>query len=455
MKNIFEIDLWGNSEKFKKHFWIKLVYFLLLISLPFSIPYQFENFQINLLSEPLMILLVVLIIPSLWKTRIQLKSVWNSPLLICSVLWISWMCLSVFWSVDSIVSAKYSLVAFVHWLLFGYGLIVLKLNPFSSINRWFNLYTFPLIIILFFAWWNHAQYQFRMDASVLVARPFYFDHALLGVCLLLLIGIYFSKTIIEMNNNQNDSHNRLSFFYGLIIVLFLIGVYLSFSRAAWVSAILSCLIILSIVFFKMNFNLMVIVYSIGFVMLLFFIPLIFQSIEKNETESKKGNWLQQMASVTNINTDVSNLERLNRYSCAWRMFLDKPVFGFGAGTFPTSYLPYQKPNDMTRISVTTSGPHPPGRGGGTHSEYLQALSEMGILGGLLFLSLLISSFWTSIQIYWKGNFQERILALGLLFGLLTYFIHGMFNNFFHHGKIAILVWSSMAILINLKCQMKN
>ena len=62
-----------------------------------------------------------------------------------------------------------------------------------------------------------------------------------------------------------------------------------------------------------------------------------------------------MSSVGNITTDVSNLERLNRYSCAWRMFQDRPITGFGAGTFPIAFLPYQRQEEMTRISVTTFG----------------------------------------------------------------------------------------------------
>ena len=75
---------------------------------------------------------------------------------------------------------------------------------------------------------------------------------------------------------------------------------------------------------------------------------------------------------------------------------------------------------------------------------------MGLLGGLLFLSLILTSLRSAIRVYWNGNPSQQILVLGLLFGLLTFFIHGLFNNFFHQGKIAILIWSSMAILTNLE-----
>ncbi|MDB4728423.1 O-antigen ligase family protein, partial [Saprospiraceae bacterium] len=350
-----------------------------------------------------------------------------------------------------LVSFKFTLVAIVHWFLFGYGLCVLQLNPQKYLERWFNFYTIPLLGILFFAWKNHAQYDFRMDASVLVARPFYFDHAILSASLLLLLGIYFSKIFIFFREKKTIFFTYIQpFLYAVIVFLLSVGVYLSFSRAAWVSVILASVIILGIVLFKFNFKLMLSISISGIILLGILTPSLIDTIQQNKIESKKGNWQQQISSVGNITTDASNLERLNRYSCAWRMFQDRPITGFGAGTFPTAFLPYQRKEEMTRISVTTVGSQRKGKGGSTHSEYLRALSEMGLLGGMLFLSLLLMSLRSGIRVFWKGNPSQQILALGLLFGLLTFFIHGLFNNFFHQGKIAILIWSSMAILVNLE-----
>ena len=174
-------------------------------------------------------------------------------------------------------------------------------------------------------------------------------------------------------------------------------------------------------------------------------------VDSNRVESKKGDWKDQMTSVFNIKTDVSNLERINRYSCAWRMFKDRPIFGFGAGTFQVEYLAYQKTEEMTRISVTHPGPHPPGRGGGAHSEYFQALSELGLIGFLIWIGFLFATLWSGLDIYHRQPVKwKKETALFLTFGLLTFFIHASFNNFLHNGKIAVLVWSFMAYLDHLK-----
>ncbi|MEM9822193.1 MAG: O-antigen ligase family protein, partial [Bacteroidota bacterium] len=431
------------------------LYALLLLSIPFSVTHSFGSFSLELPSEPLMILLCVLLLPTLKARGKDGLKMMRNPLLLVSALWLVWMAVGIPFSSDPIVSTKYTVVAATHWFLFAYVPVLLPLPPLKATSKWLNYYAISILVILLLAWSVHAQYDFRIDASVLVARPFFFDHALLSTSLLLLLGIYVFSSIqflfaIFRTTPNRQAHWKNS--YPLFLsLLFSLGVYLAFSRAAWLSTIIAIIVLGVVGCFKHFFRYMLGLSILTFVLLLLLSPMLWQEVQNNRIESKKGTWWEQIVSSANISTDVSNLERLNRYSCAYRMFLDRPLLGFGVGTFETAYLSYQRPEEMTRISVTTPGPHPPGRGGGAHSEYFQALSEMGLLGILLFMALALLSCWTAIRVYWTASLWEhRYLALALLFGLLTYFVHGFFNNFFHHSKIAILVWSSMAILINLK-----
>jgi len=70
--------------------------------------------------------------------------------------------------------------------------------------------------------------------------------------------------------------------------------------------------------------------------------------EKVVSSSKFENHIK---SISNITTDVSNTERLNRWSCAIRMFEEKPVFGWGPGTYMFKYAPFQLFKDRTIIST--------------------------------------------------------------------------------------------------------
>jgi O-antigen ligase len=77
------------------------------------------------------------------------------------------------------------------------------------------------------------------------------------------------------------------------------------------------------------------------------------------------------------------------------MFEDKPVFGFGPGTYMFQYAPYQLNKDRTIISTNS------GDGGNAHSEYLGPLSESGVLGLLTFLLIAISVIYTAVQTYMR------------------------------------------------------
>jgi O-antigen ligase len=66
-----------------------------------------------------------------------------------------------------------------------------------------------------------------------------------------------------------------------------------------------------------------------------------ESFARNKVKSHGGDVGQHFKSMTNISTDASNVERINRWKCAWRMFQDKPLMGFGPGTYQFYYGQFQ------------------------------------------------------------------------------------------------------------------
>jgi putative inorganic carbon (hco3(-)) transporter len=63
------------------------------------------------------------------------------------------------------------------------------------------------------------------------------------------------------------------------------------------------------------------------------------------------------------------------------MFLERPVLGWGPGTYQMVYAPYQLAQDHTIITTNF------GDLGNAHSEYLGPLAEMGLPGMILFIVL--------------------------------------------------------------------
>ena len=148
--------------------------------------------------------------------------------------------------------------------------------------------------------------------------------------------------------------------------------------------------------------------------------------------------------MSNISSDASNLERINRWSCAIRMFKDKPVFGYGPGTYMFQYAPYQLNKDRTIISTNSAD------GGNAHSEYLGPLAESGVLGLLTFLLIIGTVIYTAVQTYMRlNNPRLKSFVLGALLGLITYYIHGLLNNFLDTDKLSVPFWGFTAIIVAL------
>jgi O-antigen ligase len=152
-----------------------------------------------------------------------------------------------------------------------------------------------------------------------------------------------------------------------------------------------------------------------------------------------------LSSVTNLKSDASNLERINRWYCAIEMGKAKPILGFGPGTYQFSYDAFQRPDLMTRISTHH------GDRGNAHSEYLGAFAETGVLGLLLLVALAL---WSITCVIDLNRSQRRSpwhnLLLGVGLGLVTFWVHGFFNSFMDTDKVSFLVYTSIAFITQMK-----
>lgn len=159
---------------------------------------------------------------------------------------------------------------------------------------------------------------------------------------------------------------------------------------------------------------------------------------------------QQLQSIYNITTDESNTERLNRWSSAIRLFKDRPLTGFGPGTYQFNYGPYQLIHEKTGISTSM------GDRGNAHSEFLGPLAEQGIIGMLMFIITMLYSVNLGMNLYLREkNKGFRALVLISLLSLTTYFLHSFLNNFLDTDKASILYWSLLCFLVILDIRQKE
>jgi O-antigen ligase len=147
-------------------------------------------------------------------------------------------------------------------------------------------------------------------------------------------------------------------------------------------------------------------------------------------------------SISNISSDASNLERINRWASALRLFREKPIFGWGPGTYQFVYAPYQRSKEKTIISTNY------GDMGNAHSEYIGPMSESGILGMLTFMGIIVTVIFTGLRVYKRAESKEvKLIGLMVMLGLITYYVHGLMNNFLDTDKASVPFWGFTAILV--------
>jgi O-antigen ligase len=96
--------------------------------------------------------------------------------------------------------------------------------------------------------------------------------------------------------------------------------------------------------------------------------------------------------------------------------------------------------------VTNPYDVPENSGGTAHSEYLLAMSEMG-LAGLIGWLVLIGR-WSYIAFRHPRTHPGRKQILIAFAALSTYLFHAFFNNFLNTDKFAFLFWG-MAVWLTI------
>jgi O-antigen ligase len=411
-----------------KQFVLYSLAFFIPLSVPFKLP---GGTVIQTPTEIICVLLTAFFIIKLLSGKKPPAEFLKHPVTLFVFFDLAWIFITSCTSEMPLVSFKRLIIKIIYYSTFYFFYFELFVLDIKNIKRVVTIHCIGFLIPIFSAIVFHSTLGFTTMGSQLASAPFYNDHTMYGA------GLAFLSPFLIISANSARPKKELFLFYTLLLV-FATALFLSYSRAAWLSLILS-IAVGSLIRFKFKLSYVIIAVT-------FFVSLTLGNTEKiseflraNKELSHGNDISQHFRSISNVNTDVSNLERVNRWKCALRMFEDKPVLGFGPGTYQFFYGNYQVRKDMTHISTYS------GSKGHAHSEYLNYLSETGLPGLIIFVSLLLSAFYTAVKlIYRLPNGFEKDMTYCLLLGLITFIIHGFFNGFIEFDKLAMPVFVAMA-----------
>lgn len=412
-----------------------VIVFFVPVSIPLSWITEGLGIDMYLPTEPLLAgLLLLYLVKYLMGQRIDLK-VLRHPVTLAIYFHLSWLFITCLTSSDPLVSFK--MLASRLWFIVGFYLLATQL---FRVEKRMHTYVWLFVVaftgVIIYALINHLQYG--LDNQVMahsVAKPFYKDHTSYGATLGFILPVLVALFLFIKRENINAR-----FLMVLWILLFLLATVVSYTRATWIS-ILASLVFWAILKLRIRFE--IVLAGMAVLTALFFSVRteLMVKLEQNRVESS-GEITEHIQSISNISTDQSNLERINRWSCAIRMWKDKPLLGFGPGTYQFEYGRYQRSYEKTRISTDF------GTMGNAHSEYLGPLAEQGVFGLLSMILVVGTTLYTGIRVYFRSRKRSiRIFSLAVLVGLVSYYLHGVLNNFLDTDKISVLFWGYTAMLV--------
>lgn len=420
-----------------------LLYLMAFVT-PFSIPFQ--NAKVSLsLSVPTEIIMISASLLFLTRLIYDIRyesRILKHPITLAIFGYLLWMLITCITSKLPVVSFKY-LASTLWFIISSFFLIILLLRKnYSAAVKYMSCYLAGLAIVIIIVTIKYAMWGFPTHGMHWVMSPFYNDHTAYGAAIAFMLPFSISFFFLKENTQ------KMRIFYLVTTLILLMALYLSYCRAAWLSVIVAIGVWVAIRM-RIKFSWILIMGTFLFTVFFYFADDILYKMGKN-TQDSSGNFVEHVKSISNIKTDASNVERLNRWDAGFRMIKERPVVGWGPGTYQFEYAPYQRAKYKTIITTNF------GDVGNAHSEYIRPCVESGFIGLLSVLILLAVVLYYGIVTHIRlKNHSVKLLTLAATLALVSYYVHGVLNNFLDTDKLALPYWGAIAIIVLANLYLKK
>lgn len=392
-------------------------------------------------TEPLLFGVLLLFIFKIFSGKSIDQRIFRHPVSFVLYFYLGWMAFTSITSEMPFVSFKFLLVKL--WFITGFYFVMAHiLSKPGNIRKFLLFYLFPLFAVIIYTVVRHASYGFEKDPGHWVMEPFYKDHTSYGA----VLAMYFPPLLAMLLRRKMNTLLRVFLALGTVIIS--IGIVLSYTRAAWVS-LAAAAVLLAFMSIRVRLRTLITAFLSLAAFVWFAQDELLITLERNKQDSSD-NLTEHVESISNVSSDASNLERLNRWNCAVAMFEERPILGWGPGTYQFVYAPFQRSQDKTIISTNNAD------GGNAHSEYLGPLSEQGLFGMLAVILLVLVVSDLAFRVAYRArNTDVKWLAISVYLGLFTYFVHGVLNNYLDTDKASAPFWGFIAILVAIDLYHKD
>ena len=134
--------------------------------------------------------------------------------------------------------------------------------------------------------------------------------------------------------------------------------------------------------------------------------------------------------------EASSHGRTQFWEVALEGFGEKPILGHGAGTYQFAW------DQLRPIAMSNTE---------THSLYLQALDELGIVGGLLALGTVLAMLWIGFTAWRAAGGRERELYAALLGISLAFAVGIAYDWFWQLALVGSVFFMATGTLVAARC----
>ena len=397
----------------------ELAVYVLLIALPFSFRYILPGrFEIQTPTEPLLGMLVAVYCARRILDRVLRKDKPENtfPFFLPICLYIFVTFLSAINTPDLLGTFKGALRATVYIL---FSVVVHAAIENRVVLKRFFIASFPSAAVAVI--WTVIVLIYHIDAwqwtSAYRSAPFT-NYSVYGAFTAVFFLVCLSRLLFD-----NSGYDRV--LWTAWFICFGVGLLMCFSRGVWLS------VIVAIGFMLLQLGKGVThkkILFIGAACLIFLICLNLPGIYNILVE--------RITSAVDLGY-ASNRARLLRWGQAFVMFAESPILGKGYGAFAMLYE-----EDVALVGSYTAQYQL-----GAHSEYLQVMAELGIvgLGTWIWLNLAFLRYGFRALKTLEDGFY-RAIVIGLMAAEISLMVHFTVNNLLNGDAIGVPFWGIYGLL---------
>jgi O-antigen ligase len=414
---------------------INAVFFLLLLSLPFSAEVQISSTLGTDFPDELLMVFTAGLFFCYWlySPASLSKEIIKHPLTWLLLITLIWSIVAVLFSTYHLISVKFLLAKC--WYLGAFVLAPLILfSEKRNIKAALLILAIAMLVVVLITLVRHYQYGFSFVGINDALQPFFRNHVNYSAMLVCIIPVFFAF-------HKLTESKRIKNLVAAAIVVLLIALFLSYARGAWLALITGI-----VAYWLVKRRLLLAAYISALIIIVASVFWIktndryLQYANDYRTTIFHQDFREHLQATYQLK-DVSTAERFYRWIAGVRMIKDNALTGYGPNTFYNNYRPYAIPAFKTWVSNNPEHST-------VHNYFLLTAIEQGI-PGLIFLLILIGGMlYYAQQLYHrvKDPFY-KILSIIIAVMLIMILTVNFLSDLIETDKIGSLFFLCLSMLI--------